>query len=222
MMASVKILSCSGASFISSGVTGRLSLFGRMLSLPLGSKTAYSITRDEHGQTGLVYCRQQAGDPKQYWGIMVPEAEGKNTIQETADARKFLDHRNNSSEDLSKKADEYEKAEDLDKRGVPSKEKGVQEYEIEGTANQNRKLMKEEIKEDLYKRLGIKEKMKGAMPGYLDYIEEKVDQKAEKIMQILEENDKITYEEAVTKVEKEFGEKEKGGRTPEQGPRKKR
>lgn len=186
----------------------------------IDSKTAYAIARDEHGKSELVYCRKQEGNEKEYWGIMVPEAEGKNTIQESADAREFLDHRNNSSEDLSKKADEYEKAKDLYERGVPSKEKGVQEYEIEGTANQNKKLMKEEIKEDLYKRLGIKEKMKGAMPGYLDYIEEKVDQKAEKIMQILEENDKITYEEAVTKVEKESGEKEKGGRTPEQGPRK--
>lgn len=74
---------------------------------------------------------------------------------------------------MSGKAKAFEKADDLDKRGVPSKEKGVQTYEIEGNERQNREVTKEEIKEDLYERLGIKEKMKGAMPGYLDYIEEK-------------------------------------------------
>lgn len=186
----------------------------------IDSQTAYAITRNEHGQSELIYCRQQAGDEKNYWGIKVPEAERKNTIQESADAREFLDRRNNSSQDLSDKAKAFERADDLDKRGVPSKEKGVQTYEIEGNERQNREVTKEEIKEDLYERLGIKEKMKGAMPGYLDYIEKQIDKKAERIMQILEESDKITYEEAVAKAEKEFGEREQGGRTPDQGPRK--
>lgn len=186
----------------------------------IDSQTAYAITRDEHGQSELVYCRQQAGDNKQYWGITVPEAEGKNTIQESADAREFLDRRNNSSQDLSKKTDAYAKANDLDERGVPSKEKGVQTYEIEGNERQNRQVAKEEIKEDLYKRLGIKDKMKNAMPGYLKYMENQIDKKAERIMQLLDEHDNMTYEEAVKKVENEFGEKDKGGRTPDQGPRK--
>lgn len=186
----------------------------------IDSQTAYAIARDEHGQSELIYCRQQSGDKKQYWGITVPEAEGKNTIQESADAREFLDRRNNSSQDLSDKADAFAKADDLDKRGVPSKEKGVQTYEIEGNERQNRQVAKEEIKEDLYERLGIKEKMKNAMPGYLDYIENQIDKKAERIMQLLEENDQITYEEAVKKVEQEFGERDSGGRTPDQGPRK--
>ena len=185
----------------------------------IDSKTAYAVTRNEHGQTELVYCRQQAGDQKQYWGIMVPEAEGKNTIQETADARKFLDHRNNSSQDLSRKADEYERAEDFEKRGVPSKEKGIQEYEIEGNREQNIRLTKEQIKEDLYKRMDIKEKMKGAMPGYLDYIDDKIDKQAEKIVELLMENDSISYEEAVERVQKS-SERDQGGRTPDQGPRK--
>lgn len=186
----------------------------------IDSQTAYAIARDEHGQSELIYCRQQSGDKKQYWGITVPEAEGKNTIQESADAREFLDRRNNSSQDLSDKADAFAKADDLDKRGVPSKEKGVQTYEIEGNERQNRQVAKEEIKEDLYERLGIKEKMKNAMPGYLDYIENQIDKKAERIMQLLEENDQMTYEEAVKKVKQEFGERDSGGRTPDQGPRK--
>lgn len=186
----------------------------------IDSQTAYAIARDEHGKSELIYCRQQAGENKQYWGITVPEAEGKNTIQESADAREFLDRRNNSSQDLSDKADSYAKANDLDERGVPSKERGVQTYEIEGNERQNREVAKEEIKEDLYERLGIKEKMKNAMPGYLDYIENQIDEKAERIMQVLEENDQITYEEAVKKVEQEFGERDSGGRTPDQGPRK--
>ena len=96
----------------------------------IDSQTAYAITRNEHGQSELIYCRQQAGDEKNYWGIKVPEAERKNTIQESADAREFLDRRNNSSQDLSDKAKAFERADNLDKRGVPSKEKGVQTYEI--------------------------------------------------------------------------------------------
>lgn len=186
----------------------------------IDSQTAYAIARDEHGKSELIYCRQQAGDNKQYWGITVPEAEGKNTIQESSEAREFLDHRNNSSQDLSDKAEAYAKANSLDERGVPSKEKGVQTYEIEGNERQNREVAKEEIKEDLYKRLGIEEKMKNAMPGYLDYIEKQIDKKTERIMQLLEEHDKMTYEEALNKVEQEFGEKDKGGRTPDEGPRK--
>lgn len=186
----------------------------------IDSQTAYAVAIDEHGQSEFLYCRQQAGDKKNYWGIKVPEAERKNTIQESADAREFLDRRNNSSQDLADKAEAFEKADNLDKRGVPSKEKGVQTYEIEGNERQNREVAKEEIKEDLYERLGIKEKMKGAMPGYLDYIEKKLDQKAERIMQLLEDDDSITYEEAVSRVEKEFGEKEPGGKTPDEGTRK--
>lgn len=186
----------------------------------IDSQTAYAVAIDEHGQSEFLYCRQQAGDKKNYWGIKVPEAERKNTIQESADAREFLDRRNNSSQDLADKAEAFEKADNLDKRGVPSKEKGVQTYEIEGNERQNREVAKEEIKEDLYERLGIKEKMKGAMPGYLDYIEKKLDQKAERIMQLLEDDDSITYEEAVSRVEKEFGEKEPGGKTPDEGTKK--
>ena len=186
----------------------------------IDSQTAYAVTRNEHGQSELIYCRQQAGDKKNYWGIKVPEAERKNTIQESADAREFLDRRNNSSQDLSDKAKAFERADNLDKRGVPSKEKGVQTYEIEGNERQNREVAKEEIKEDLYDRLGIKDKMKNAMPGYLDYIEKQIDQKAEKIMRLLEDSDTIDYEEAVNKVEKESGEREQGGKTPDEGIRK--
>ena len=62
--------------------------------------------------------------------------------------------------------------------------------------------------------------MKNAMPGYLDYIEKQIDQKAEKIMRLLEDSDTIDYEETVNKVEKESGEREQGGKTPDEGTRK--
>lgn len=181
----------------------------------IDSKTAYAVTRNKHGQTELIYCREQEGDKKKYWGITVPEADRKNTIQESADARKFLDRKNNSNKDLSDKANELEKAQTLEERGVPSKEKGVQTYEIEGNEGQNRKLRKEEIKDDLYKRKGIKEKMKGVMPGYLEYMEKQIDTEAEKIINLMDENDTITYEEAIKKVESENN-REEGGITPYQ------
>lgn len=43
----------------------------------IDSQTAYAVAIDEHGQSEFLYCRQQAGDEKNYWGIKVPEAERK-------------------------------------------------------------------------------------------------------------------------------------------------
>ena len=40
------------------------------------------------------------------------------------------------------------------------------------------------------------------------------------IMKLLEENDSMTYEEAVNRAERESGEREQGGKTPDEGTRK--
>lgn len=175
----------------------------------LDSKTAMAIVKDEFGRPEALYCRQEGGDQKTYWGTIIPEVSGKNVIQKEPQIREFMDYRNNSSYDLNDKAQELEKQRDFEEKGGPSKEKGIQIKEIEGNENQNKAMRKEEIKEDLYKRLGISEKMKGAMPGYLDYMEEKIDVQAEKILKLMEKN--ITYEEA---IEQTNNDREPGGITP--------
>ena len=180
----------------------------------IDNKTSYAIIRDGSGKTQMLYCRQEAGKGKEYWGIGVPEAEGKNVPQKSAESRDFIDSRNNSSYDLSKKADELVKGKDLEERGIPSKGgKGVQVEEIEGTATQNRMLRKEDILEDLLRRDGIIDRAT-AMPGFYE-------NKAEKVLRLMESDDKITYEQAVEKVERqEKGNREEGGRTPDQNSRK--
>lgn len=171
----------------------------------IDDKQSYAVIRDSAGKTQMLYCRQEEGDGKAYWGIGVPEAEGKNVYEKPVEGREFMDHRNTSSYDLSKKADELEKGADLEERGIPSKEgEGVQVEEIEGTARQNRQLRKEDIIEDLLKRDGIIDRAK-AMPGFYE-------NKAEKVLTLMETDDKITYEQAVERVEK--GDREPGGNTP--------
>ena len=171
----------------------------------LDNNESYALVRDKTGEVEMLYCRQEGGDEKTYWGIIVPEASGDNTIQRSPEERSFISPRNNSSEDLSKKAEELEKAADLDERGIPSEEKGVQTYEIEGTSEQNRKERKEQIVEDLLKRDGILDRA-NAMPGYYE-------NKAERVLRLMENNKKITYEEAVERVEQTN--REPGGNTPD-------
>lgn len=171
----------------------------------IDSRQSYAIVRDSAGKTEMLYCRQQEGDGKAYWGIEVPEAEGKNVLQKSQEERSFMDSRNNSPHDLSRKADELEKGVSLEKRGIPSKKgKGVQVEEIEGTANQNRMMRKEDIIDDLLKRDGIIDRAK-AMPGLYEH-------KAEKVLRLMESDKDITYEQAVERVEKSG--REQGGRTP--------
>lgn len=167
----------------------------------IDNEQAYAIVRDEAGRTQMLYCRQEGGDKKTFWGITVPEAEGKNVLQKNPKEREFISSRNNSGRDLSKKAEQLEEAENFDKRGAPSKEKGVQTYEIDGTPEQNRQLRKEEIKNDLYKRKGLAEKMKGAMPGYAEYMDKQLNKESEDILKLMEENDKLSYEDAIKQVE---------------------
>lgn len=173
----------------------------------IDNKTSYAIIRDSVGKTQMLYCRQEAGNGKSYWGIAVPEADSKNVHEKSAESREFIDYKNNSSYDLSKKADEFEKGTDLEERGIPSKKgKGVQVEEIEGTREQNRLLRKEDIIEDLLKRDGIMD-IATAMPGFYE-------NKAEKILKLMESDDKISYDEAVEKIEE--SNRDKGGRTPDE------
>lgn len=105
-----------------------------------------------------------------------------------------MDPKNTSSRDLADKEDELLKAQDLEDRGVPSKEKGIQTYEINGNTDQNREVAKEDIVEDLMKRDGIIDKLT-VPPGYYE-------NKAEKVLQLIENNKDIIYEQAVKQVER--------------------
>ncbi len=181
----------------------------------IDSDSAYAITRDDSGIPQMIYCRQIGGNEKEYFGIIVPEAEGKNVMQQDPEQREFIDPKNNSNEDLDDKLEELKKAKSLDKRGVPSKEEGVQTYEIDGTKEQNKALVLEEIKEDLYKRKDIGEKVKGSMPGYFDYIDKQISIEAEEILRLMKKNVDMPYEKAVKIVEGKNN-REQGGRTPDQ------
>lgn len=184
----------------------------------IDSRQSYAIVRDSAGKTEMLYCRQQEGDGKAYWGIEVPEAEGKNVLQKSPEEREFMDSRNTSSLDLSRKSDELEKGVSLEERGIPSKKgKGVQVEEIEGTATQNRSMRKEDIKEKLMKKDKID--LRGEnMNGYKRYIDKTYDEKAEKVLRLMESDKDITYEQAVERVEN--SDRDQGGRTPGERSRK--
>ena len=178
--------------------------------LPDGGIMAF--TRDEGGKSEALYCRPEAGDKKAYWGSVIPEASGKNIYQQGPETREFIDHKYNSSNDLSKKADELEKQKDFEKRGAPSEQEGVQISEIEGNAKQNREAKLAEIIEDLKRRDGIIDEAT-MPPGYYEH-------KAEKVLNTMEHDEDIYYEDAVDKVYEE-DKREEGGRTPGE-PRDKR
>ena len=97
-----------------------------------------------------MYCRKQDGEEK-YWASVVPETAGKNRRQLEYDERTFLDPQYTSGKDLTQMEKELSKAQDFNNRGLPSKEEGVQVYEIEGNARQNREVAKEDIVTDLMK-----------------------------------------------------------------------
>lgn len=160
--------------------------------------TAIAIVRNEYGEPEQLYCRRQEGEQK-YWGTVIPEASKKNVRQLEFDARSFMSSKNTSGLDLERKEDEFKKAQDLQERGVPSREKGVQVYEIDGNSRQNREVVKEEIVADLMKRDGIVDKLT-VPPGYYE-------NKAEKVLRLLEQNQEINYEQAVEQIERQ-GERE--------------
>ena len=170
----------------------------------IDSDTAIAIVKNEYGEPEQLYCRKQEGEQK-YWGTVIPEVSKKNVTQLDFDTRSFMSSKNTSEMDLIKKEKELKKAQNLEERGVPSKEEGVQVYEIEGNRRQNMELVKEEVVKDLMKRDGIVDRLT-VPPGYYE-------NKAEKVLKRLKQNQDINYEQAVEQIEKE-GERESGGRTP--------
>lgn len=168
-----------------------------------------AIIRNKYGEREMLYCRREAGK-EEYWGMVVPEADTKNVEQGEYEDREFLDSKYNSKFDLDKKAEELKRAQDLEKRGVPSEKEGVQLDEIAGSTSENREKTLEEIVEDLKSRDGIVDELT-VPPGYYE-------NKAEKILRLLEkareEGTDLDYEQALEQVENE-GQREQGGRTPE-------
>lgn len=182
----------------------------------INNDSMIAYTRDEYGKLAMLYCKREAGK-EEYWGTIVPEADTKNVKQGDIEEREFLDSRYNSKHDLSKKAEELEKAQDLDARGVPSEQQGVQLDEIAGSSSENRENTLEEIVEDLKSRDGIIDELT-VQPGFYEH-------KAEKILSRLEQARKdgtdLSYEEALEEVENE-GQREQGGRIPGEGNHKRR
>lgn len=176
------------------------------------SQTSIAIVKNEYGEPEALYCRQEGGNEKAYWGSVIPEASGKNVLQQSPETRDFMDHKYNSSLDLEEKTFALTRQDDLEKRGVPSKAEGVQVNEIDKSHEQNRELNVEEIAEDLMTRDGIVDRLT-VPPGFYE-------NKAEKVLKLMEENKSITYEQALEQIETK-GQREAGGRTPGE-PRDKR
>lgn len=170
----------------------------------IDGESTMAVVEGQYGEREVLYCRKEEGEQK-YWGAVVPEVSGKNVRQMDFDERSFMSSKNTSSMDLDKKAGELAKAQDLNDRGLPSKEKGVQVYEIDGNSMQNHEMRKEEVVADLMKRDGIVDKLT-VPPGYYEH-------KADKVLLLLEENEQMEYDEAVEKVEA-ADKREEGGRTP--------
>ena len=176
------------------------------------SQTSIAIVKNEYGEPEALYCRQEGGNEKAYWGSVIPEASGKNVLQQSPETRDFMDHKYNSGLDLEEKTFALTRQEDLEKRGVPSKAEGVQVNEIDKSHEQNRELNVEEIAEDLMTKDGIVDRLT-VPPGFYE-------NKAEKVLKLMEEDKSITYEQAVEQIESK-GQREAGGRTPGE-PRDKR
>lgn len=158
----------------------------------IDGKNIMAVVKNEWGEPETLYCRKQEGEQK-YWGSVVPELSNKNIRQLGFDERSFMSEKNTSGMDLSKKENELDKAQDLNDRGVPSKEEGVQVYEIDGNARQNAATRKEEVVNDLMRRDGIVDKLT-VPPGFYE-------NKADKVLALLEQNKDMQYEEAIEKVE---------------------
>lgn len=176
----------------------------------IDDKSVLAIVKDSMGRPEALYCRQEGGKKKEFWGSVVPEASGKNVKQQDFKTREFMDYRNMSNNDLSDKADALSRQANLEERGLPSKEKGVQVSEIEGSQRQNRDLNIEEVAEELMKRDGIKDRLT-VPPGYYEH-------KAEEVLKKMENSENLKFEDAVEQVEREGkGPREEGGRQPGDG-----
>lgn len=172
----------------------------------LDDKSAIAIVKDEYGRPEALYCRQEGGDKKTFWGTVIPEANGKNVLQQEPKTRDFMDYKNNSSEDFSKKAEALERQKDLEYRGLPSKEDGVQLEEIDGSPRENREINVQDIEAYLMSRDGIIDKMT-VPPGYYE-------DKAKKVLALMEDDEDLQFDDAVEQIENE-SQREAGGRTPE-------
>lgn len=172
--------------------------------------TSVAIVINEHGEREALYCRNQAGDKREFWGEVIPEESGKNVLQQDIETREFMDYKYNSKNDLDKKTDALKRQEDLERRGMPSEQEGVQPGEIEGSHKQNVEKNIEEIEKELMAKDGIVDKAT-VPPGYYE-------NKAKKVLKMMEANENITYEQAVEQVE-EQGQREEGGRSPGEEPK---
>lgn len=168
----------------------------------IDNESAIAIIKDSHGQTEAIYCRQQGGNEKEYWGSIIPEASGKNVEQESPEVRGIMDYRNNSVEDLDKKANELDIKKSLAERGAPVQ---VNADGMKGSKSQNIDNDVDKIAEDLMKRDGIIDRAT-APTGFYEY-------KAKKVLTLMLERDtEIGYEQAIEQVEAE-SQREDGGRT---------
>ena len=166
----------------------------------IDNKTSYAIVRDGAGKVQALYCRQEEGKGKEYWGHLVPEAQGKNVEEASADSRESISPEFYSSYDLSKRGESFEKSKSLDERGFPSKGgKGVQMQEIQEEPEQNRELTKEAIINDLAERAIASSPMPMAKTAYIKIHQEELSKKAERILSIGEEDADITYDKAIDK-----------------------
>ena len=168
------------------------------------NETAIAISRDEHGKTEALACRQEGGDEKTYWGSIIPEASGKNVNQSPTEVREVISKDTNSSLDLAKKGNELEYTKDLNERSAPIE---VKVDSIDGNHTQIRAEIIEKIAEDLMKRDGILDRST-VQPGFYE-------NKAQKVLKLMEENKGMNYEEAIDRVENQ-NKRDEGGRTPDQ------
>lgn len=175
----------------------------------------YAIIRDSAGKTQAIYCRQEEGRGKEFWGHVIPEAQGKNVKEASADSRKAISHEYYSGYDLAERGDAYERAKNLEERGFPSKGgKGVQLEEIQERPQQNRELTIEAIMNDLAERAIASTPMPINKTVYMNIHQEELRNKAERILSIGEIDENITYVEAIdrevqlTEEEKEEMEKQ--------------
>lgn len=187
----------------------------------IDNHTSYAIVRDNAGKTQALLCRQEEGKGKEYWGQVIPEAQGKNVREASPESREAISPEHYSAYDLAKRGQAFEDAKSLEERGYPSKEgKGVQMEEITGTPAQNRELSKEAIINDLADRVIAASPMPMNKDAYIKIHREQLNEKAEKILAMGEEHDDITYEEALKEVENQSKEAEEDQKTPDQNPRK--
>ncbi len=170
----------------------------------IDSHSSYAIIRDSSGKTQALYCRQEEGRGQEYWGRVIPEAQGKNVKEASVESRESISPEYYSADDLAERGKAYEKAKSLEERGFPSKEgKGVQMEEVQGTQEQNRQLTKEAIISDLVDRAIAASSMPINKKTYMEIHGEELNKKAEQIIKLGEEDKNITYEEAIDRAEEQ-------------------